>query len=118
MVWWETKEEVINSLNELGICQHIKDLYQILQGAADEPMPVLLEEARLYFSHQEFIKEGNAYLVQYLVLIILQALCGLCTHVNEPDELNELLEFNVFIAFLLAVHLPDLFKQIKLSHVP
>jgi hypothetical protein len=109
---------VINSLYELRVCQHVKDLYQVLQGAADEPMPVLLEEARLYFSHQEFIKEGYANLIQYLVLIILQALCGLCTHVNEPDELNELPEFNVLITFLLAVHLADLLKEIKLSHVP
>jgi hypothetical protein len=108
---------MINSLNKLGVCQHVKYLYEILQGAADEPVPLRLEEARLYFSHQEFIEEGNAYLVQYLVTIILQTLCGLCTHVNEPDELNELPEFNVLITFLLAVHLADLLKQIKLSHV-
>jgi hypothetical protein len=73
-------------------------------------MPVLLEEARLYFSHKEFIEEGNAYLVQYLVLIILQALSGLCTHVNKADELYELPEFNVLIAFLFAVNLADLLK--------
>ena len=109
---------MINSLYELGIFQHVKYLYQVLQGAADEPMPVLLEEARLYFSYQKFIEEGNAYLVQYLVLIILQALCGLCTHVNEADELNELPEFNVLITFLLAVNLADLLKEIKLSHIP
>ena len=81
-------------------------------------MPLWLEETRLYFSYQEFIEKGNACLVQNPMLIIFQALCGLCTHVNEPDELNKLPEFNVLVAFLLAVHLADLFKQIKLSHVP
>ena len=78
MVWWEPEEEVTKSLNELDICQHVKDLYQILQGAADEPMPLKLEETRLYFSNEKFIEEGDAYLVQNLVVIIFQALCGLC----------------------------------------
>jgi hypothetical protein len=81
-------------------------------------MPVWLEETRLYFSYQEFIEEGNACLVQNPVLIIFQPLCGLCAHVNESDELNKLPEFNLLVAFLLAVHLADLFKQIKLSHIP
>lgn len=81
-------------------------------------MPLRLEETRLNFSNQEFIEEGNACLVQNPMLIIFQALCSLCTHVNEPDELNKLPEFNVLVAFLLAVHLADLLEQIKLSHVP
>ena len=81
-------------------------------------MPVWLEKTRLYISYQEFIEECNTYLVQNLVLIILQTLCGLCTHINETDELNELSEFNVLITFLLAVNLANLLKQIKLSHVP
>jgi hypothetical protein len=81
-------------------------------------MPVWLEETRLYFSYQEFIEEGNACLVQNPVLIIFQALCCLCAHVNKSNELNELPEFDVLVSFLFAVHLADLFKQIKLSHVP
>ena len=81
-------------------------------------MSIWLQETRLYFSYQEFIEKGNACLVQNPVLIIFQALCGLSTHVNKRDELNELPEFYFLVTFLLAVHLADLFKQIKLSHVP